>query len=121
MTAIASQSSTAEPSSQSRALSTVADAADAADDEPRAAMMAAPRFWTVGMKSASSQAWSLTSCAAFWPLTSVWKMSGYCVAEWFPQIVIRRTSLTLTPVLAASCARARLWSRSEEHTAELQS
>ena len=31
-------------------------AAEAADDEPRASMMAAPRFCTVGMKSPSSQA-----------------------------------------------------------------
>src|SRR6185503_949635 len=74
-------------------------------------MMAAPRFWTVGMKSLSSQAWSLTSCAAFFPLTSAWKMSGYWVEEWLPQIVILRMSLTLVPVLAASCARDRLWSR----------
>jgi hypothetical protein len=88
-----------------------ADAAEAAEEEPRRAMIAAPRFWTVGMKSFSSQAWSLTSCAAFCPLTSAWKMSGYCVAEWLPQIVILRMSLTLAPVLAASCARARLWSR----------
>ena len=33
----------------------VAEAALAADEEPRAAMMAAPRLATVGMKSSSSQ------------------------------------------------------------------
>jgi hypothetical protein len=41
-----------------------ADAAEAADDEPRASMIAAPRFWTVGMKSSSIQAWSSTTSAA---------------------------------------------------------
>src|SRR6478752_1866334 len=83
-------------------------AAEAADDEPRASMMAAPRFWTVGMKSPSSQAWSSTRAAAFWPLTSAWNRSGYWVAEWLPQIVILVMSLT---VLVASWAIARLWSR----------
>ena len=39
-------------------------AAEAADDDPRASMMAAPRFCTVGMKSFSSQAWSPTVSAA---------------------------------------------------------
>src|SRR3954469_12864006 len=86
-------------------------AADAADDEPRASMIAAPRFWTVGMKSFSSQAWSLTSSAAFLPPTSAWKRSGYWVAEWLPQIVILVMSATGAPVLAASWAMARLWSR----------
>ena len=45
----------------------VADAAEAADDEPRASMMAAPRLATVGMKSFSIQAWSPTASAAFLP------------------------------------------------------
>src|SRR4051812_36715667 len=73
-------------------------------------MMAAPRCWTVGMKSFSSQAWSLIRDAAFLPFTSAWKMSGYWVAEWLPQIVILVTSVTMLPVLAASWATARLWS-----------
>ena len=34
-------------------------------------------------------------------------MSGYCVAEWLPQIVIRLMSLTCESVFAASCAIAR--------------
>jgi hypothetical protein len=38
------------PSSQSRAASTVADAAEAAEEAPRASMIAAPRLATVGMK-----------------------------------------------------------------------
>ena len=66
---------------------------------------------TVGMKSFSSQAWSLTASAAFLPLISAWKRSGYCVAEWLPQMVILVMSSTGTPALVASCASARLWSR----------
>ena len=44
------------------------------------------------------------------PAISAWKMSGYCVAEWLPQIVIFLMSVTGAPVLAASCEIARLWS-----------
>jgi hypothetical protein len=44
------------------------------------------------------------------PPTSAWKMSGYWVAEWLPQIVIFLMSVTAAPVLAASCEIARLWS-----------
>ena len=45
----------------------VADAAEAADDEPRASMIAAPRLATVGMKVFSSQSWSSTTSAALRP------------------------------------------------------
>ena len=38
-------------------------------------------------------------------------MSGYCVAEWLPQIVMFVMSVTGAPVLAASWEIARLWSR----------
>src|ERR1700734_3842080 len=106
MTAIDTQSPTGVPSSPSRAASVVADAAEAADDAPRASMIAAPRLATVGMKSFSIQDWSLTTSAAFLPL-----MSGYWVAEWLPQMVIFLMSLTSAPVLWASCEMARLWSR----------
>src|SRR5256885_1233430 len=58
------QSPSALPSSQSRAASVVADAADAADEEPRASMIAAPRFATVGMKSFSIHASALTTSGA---------------------------------------------------------
>ena len=98
-------------SSQSRAASTVADAAEAAEDEPRASMIAAPRLATVGMKSFSIHAWSPTTSAAFWPPTSAWNRSGYCVAEWLPQIVIFLISVTAAPVLRATWEMARLWSR----------
>ena len=59
-TAIDTQSPSAEPKSQSRAASIVAEAAEAADDEPRASMIAAPRLATVGMNVFSSQSWSPT-------------------------------------------------------------
>src|SRR3954468_19865832 len=86
-------------------------AAEAALERPRASMMAAPRCWTVGRNVPSIQAWSSISSAAFLPLTSAWNTSGYWVAEWLPQIVILVMSLTVVPVLAASWAMARLWSR----------
>ena len=55
------QSPSAVPSAQSRMWSIAAFAAEAADEEPRAAMTAAPRFATVGMNVSSTQAWSPTS------------------------------------------------------------
>ena len=91
--------------------STVAFAAEAADDRPRASMMAAPRLATVGMKVDSIQASSFTSSAAFFPPTSAWKMSGYWVEEWLPQMVIFLTSSTGRPSFWASWVFARLWSR----------
>ena len=39
-----------------------------------------------------------------------WKMSGYCVAEWLPQMVRFVMSVTVTPAFFASCDSARLWS-----------
>src|SRR6202167_6679802 len=104
------QSPSALPSNQSRAASVVADAAEAADELPRASMIAAPRLATVGMKSSSIQDWSPTTSAAFLPPISAWQMSGYWVAEWLPQIVSFLMSVTLAPVFLASCEMARLWS-----------
>src|SRR5688572_1665729 len=103
------QSFAGEASAQSRTWSSAAFAADAADDEPRASMIAAPRCCTVGMKSFSTHCWS-TRSPAFFPSTLVWKMSGYWVAEWLPQIVMLVTDVTCTAVFAATCAHARLWS-----------
>src|ERR1700748_1098189 len=105
------QSPSAVPLTHVRTWSTAALAADAADEAPRASMIAAPRLATVGMKAFSTQAWSLTTSAAFFPPTSAWKMSGYWVAEWLPQIVIFLMSVTLAPVFLASWLIARLWSR----------
>src|SRR5689334_18604514 len=85
-------------------------AADAADDAPRASMMAAPRLATVGMKVSLYQD-SSTWSAAILPLTSAWKRSGYWVAEWLPQIVSLRISVTGTDSFLASWPTARLWSR----------
>ena len=47
------------PSAQSRMWSIAALAAEAADDRPRASMMAAPRLPTVGRKTSLFQTWSL--------------------------------------------------------------
>src|SRR5688500_5567278 len=104
------QSPEGVPSTQSRTWSMAALAADAALDEPRASMIAAPRCWTVGMNSFSIQLWSPMASAAGLPLTLAWKMSGYCVAEWLPQIVTLATSLLWGPAFAAICDFARLWS-----------
>src|SRR3546814_3472892 len=102
------QSSAGLPRTQSWTWSMAALAAEAAELEPRASMMAAPRFCTVGMKSLSSHAWSEPAASKpFVPATSAWNTSGYWVAEWLPQIVILVMSFTLE--------------RSEEHTSELQS
>src|SRR4051794_15635771 len=109
--AIDTQSPSAVPDTQVWTWSMAAFAADAALDRPRASMMAAPRCCTVGRKVPSIQAWSSMSSAAFLPLTSAWKRSGYWVAEWFPQIVILVMSFTVESVLVASWAMARLWSR----------
>src|ERR1017187_4963247 len=86
-------------------------AALAADESPRAAMMAAPRFCTVGMKLVSSQAWSLIMGQTFLPSASAWNRSGYWVAEWLPQTVILRRLVTGLPSLAPICDSERLWSR----------
>src|SRR5947208_2700975 len=86
-------------------------AALAAEDNPRASMIAAPRFWIVGMKVFSSQSMSLIIGQAFLPPHSAWNTSGYWVAEWFPQMVTLRIELKGLPILCASWATARLWSR----------
>ena len=61
-------------------------AADAADDAPRASMIAAPRLATVGMKVPSTQAWSPTSSyALFPPKTDAAQLSlGRTIAELEP-------------------------------------
>src|SRR5450759_906480 len=86
-------------------------AALAAEDSPRAAIMAAPRFCTVGMKLVSSQAWSLIIGQTFLPSHSAWNKSGYCVAEWLPHTIILRRLVTGLPIFALICDKERLWSR----------
>ncbi len=56
-----------EPRAQPRMWSMAALAAEAAEDRPRASMMAAPRLPTFGMYSFLYQASSFTSLAAGWP------------------------------------------------------
>src|SRR6187455_729412 len=102
------QSPSREPRDQSRTWSIAAFAALAAEDRPRASMIAAPRFCTVGMNVDSSQAWSLIWGQAFLPSASAWKMSGYWVAEWLPQMVIFFTVGTSFPIFCATCDVARL-------------
>src|SRR5882672_3783657 len=88
------QSPSRLPWTQSRTWSMAAFAALAAEERPRASMIAAPRFCTVGMNVVSSQAWSLIIGQTFLPSASVWKTSGYWVAEWFPQTVIFLIAVT---------------------------
>ena len=76
-----------------------AAAAEAAEDEPRASMMAAPRFCTVVMKSPRSHSSSpMTSAAGLPPMRALAK-SGNWVAEWLPQMATLVTSATGTPAL----------------------
>src|SRR5262245_35047027 len=87
--------------------SMTADAAEPADDSLRAAMIAAPRFWTVEMNSPRSQASSpMTSGAGREPMRAL-VASGYWVAEWLPQIAMFVTWETGTPARRASWALAR--------------
>ena len=58
-----------EPRAQSRMWSMAALAAEAADDRPRAAMMAAPRLPTVGRNTSLFQTWSLILSLMLAPLT----------------------------------------------------
>src|SRR2546426_12385035 len=102
------QSPSLVPYAQSRTWSIAAFAALAADDRPRASMMAAPRFCTVGMNVDSSQDWSLIIGQSFFPSASALNTSGYCVAEWLPQTVTLRIEDTGLATLCASCEVARL-------------
>ena len=70
-------------------------AAEAAEDAPRTSMISAPRLATRGMNSSRSQASSTWSAAGL-PATSAWYTSGYWVAEWLPQIVSLRISVSGT-------------------------
>ena len=96
------------PNAQSRMWSIAEPAAEAADDRPRAAMMAAPRWATVGIKVFFTHASSLTTDLADWPLMVQCDKSGYWVAEWLPQMISLAMSVTEHLALAASWANARL-------------
>src|SRR5258708_9680941 len=96
---------------QSRTWSMAAFAALAAEDSPRASMIAAPRFWIVGMNSVSSHFGSLIIGQTFLPPHSAWNTSGDWVAEWFPQMVTLRIELRGLPIFFAIFPTARVWSR----------
>src|SRR5258707_1319646 len=87
-----------------------AAAADAADDVPRALMMAAPRCCTVGIKLSLNQPGSTNESAGL-PPTVAWCRSGYWVAEWLPQMMTLLTVVNAAPLFSVSCASPRLWSR----------
>ena len=57
------------PRAQSRMWSMAALAAEAADDRPRAAMMAAPRLPTVGRNTSRFHSWSLMVSLTDLPFT----------------------------------------------------
>src|SRR5690606_38197259 len=97
-----------EPRTQSRTWSIAALAADAADERPRASMMAAPRLPTVGMNVSRFQASSLIRPARLSPPTVAKRMSGYMVGEWLPQTISCSMSATGLPDLADNWDRARL-------------
>src|SRR4029079_3339398 len=78
-----------------------------ADDDPRASITAAPRFWTVSMNLPLSQPWSLITSEAGRPAILAFRASGYWVAEWLPQIAMLVTTFTGTWPLFASWVLAR--------------
>src|SRR5579859_5074216 len=86
-------------------------AADRAELDPRALITAAPRFWHCGTKVFSSQARSVMTSVAGFPLILALVKSGYCVLLWLPQMVTWVTSSLATPAFLARAVRARLWSR----------
>ena len=85
-------------------------AAEAAEEEPRASMIAAPRLPTPGRNSSSTHSMSSTTSTARSPRTCAWNRSGYIVGEWLPHTPICVMSVTGAATLFASCAIARLWS-----------
>ena len=80
---------------------------------PRALMMAAPRCWTVGMNSPSSQAWSLADGveAGLARRPRRGRRRGTAWPSGCPRSSSCVTSVLCAPALAASWAMARLWSR----------
>src|ERR1035438_10065512 len=98
------------PRVQSRIWPMAALAAEAAEERPRASMMAAPRLPTLGMYSLLYQV-SSTRPGALAPATVAKRLSGYMVGEWLPQTTIFSTESTGLPALPASMDMARLWSR----------
>ena len=101
------QSSPTVPLWMAATESMAALAAEAAEDRPRAAMMAAPRFWTVVRKSPCSHAVSPMTSAAGLPSILAFATSGNWVAEWLPQMARLVTDATGTAAFLASWLFAR--------------
>jgi hypothetical protein len=86
-------------------------AADAADDRPRASMMAAPRLPTVGRKVLAFHSVVVDQVLDRFAVDgreAVVGVHGWRVVAPDAQLLDEATGL---PVLAATCDSARLWSR----------
>lgn len=98
-----------DPRLQSLICSIAALAAEAAEDDLRAAMIAAPLCYTVGMNCLLYQSrvkWLLMSSLATW----VYLVSGNIVEEWLPQIITCSTADTGFCTYSANQYCALLWS-----------
>ena len=98
------QSPVGVPSNQVRMWSSAAEAAEAAEEEPRALMTAAPRCCTVGMNVSSNHFWSTrlrAALAADRRVADVGVLRGRVIA---PDGHACVTSATCVPVFVASCA-----------------
>src|SRR5690606_9290337 len=85
-------------------------AAEAADEAPRAFIIAAPRFCTVSRKLVFSQVSSEITWGMGLPPIVLFAKSGNIVGEWLPQIASFLTSVTGLPLRSASWVTARFWS-----------
>ena len=99
------------PVAQLLTWSIAAEAAEAADDLPRALMISLPRCWTVFRKSPSNQDESPIASVAGSPAIVASNQFGNIVGEWLPHTPRFFTEDTGRPDFAASCAAARFWSR----------
>src|SRR3546814_15386005 len=86
-------------------------AAEAAEDRPRASMIAAPRLPKVGMKVSAFHAASLIFSFSDSPLAVATRQSGYLVGLWLPPTTSFLMSPTATSALAARWLSARSGSR----------
>lgn len=84
-------------------------AALAAEDKPRASMIYAPLFWTLGMNLLVYQSFPTPSRTGL-PLTVAHSKSGDIVGEWLPHTTTFFTSLTVECVFSATCHTALSWS-----------
>src|SRR5690349_12815943 len=85
-------------------------AAEAAEERPRAAMIAAPRLPTVGRNVSRFHASSLIMALSGLPLALAKRYSAYIVGEWLPHTTSFSIASTGWPLFCASCDSARLWS-----------